>query len=57
MEIHKKYAKEGLVVITVSLDPLEDPSSQANALRFLKKTGAEASTSIWRNRLKFGRRN
>jgi thiol-disulfide isomerase/thioredoxin len=58
IEIHKKYAKEGLVVVSVSLDPIDDPSSQANALRFLRKIGAdftnlylEEPSEFWQKKL------
>jgi thiol-disulfide isomerase/thioredoxin len=59
VDLHKKYAQEGLIVISVSLDPIDDPStSQANALRFLKKMGAdfinlylEEPPEVWQKKL------
>jgi hypothetical protein len=46
--MHKKYAKDGLVAITVNLDPLKDPGTgnddtamvKARALQFLQSRGA-----------------
>src|SRR5439155_11864728 len=41
VELHKKHAKEGLAVVSVSLDPMDNPASPDVALTFLKKTGAD----------------
>jgi hypothetical protein len=46
--MHKKYAKDGLVAISVNLDPLKDPDNgkdetamvKARALQFLQSRGA-----------------
>jgi thiol-disulfide isomerase/thioredoxin len=58
--MHQKYAKDGLAVVSVSLDPVDDPSSPANALRFLKKAGAEFTnlflqepSDFWQTKLGF----
>ena len=58
VELHKKYAKDGLVVVSVSLDPIDDSASQTNALRFLKKADAEFTnlyldepSELWQKKL------
>jgi thiol-disulfide isomerase/thioredoxin len=58
--MHQKHAKDGLAVVSVSLDPVDDPNSAASALRFLKKAGAEftnlylqESPSVWQKKLGF----
>jgi thiol-disulfide isomerase/thioredoxin len=58
--MHQKHAKDGLAVVSVSLDPVDDPNSQANALRFLQKAGAEFTnlyldepSSFWQKKLGF----
>ena len=46
--MHRKYAKDGLVAISVNLDALKDPAdgkdvsseAKASALKFLQKLGA-----------------
>ncbi len=38
--MHRKYAKDGLVAISVSLDDPGDKAARAKALAFLKKQGA-----------------
>jgi hypothetical protein len=38
--MHRKYAKDGLVAVSVSLDDPADMPVQARALAFLKKQGA-----------------
>jgi thiol-disulfide isomerase/thioredoxin len=58
--MHKKHAKEGLVVVSVSLDPIDDPASRNDALAFLKKAGAEFTNlyleepaDFWQKKLGF----
>jgi thiol-disulfide isomerase/thioredoxin len=58
--MHKKHAQEGLAVVSVSLDPIDDPGSRDNALRFLKKAGAqftnlflEEPSEFWQKKLGF----
>ena len=60
--MHKKYAKQGLVVITVALDDLkEDPPAKDRALKFLEAKGAtftnlllDETTEFWQKQLRFG---
>jgi thiol-disulfide isomerase/thioredoxin len=58
--MHKKYSKEGFVVVSVSLDPIDNPASRESALRFLKKVNAEFTNlyleepaELWQKRLGF----
>jgi thiol-disulfide isomerase/thioredoxin len=58
--MHKKHAREGLAVVSVSLDPVDDPRSRDNALKFLIKVGAEFTNlyleepaEFWQKRLGF----
>jgi thiol:disulfide interchange protein len=58
--MHKKYCKGGLAVVSVSLDPIDNPGSRDNALKFLKKAGAEFTNlyleepaELWQKRLGF----
>ena len=59
--MHKKYAKQGLVVITVALDDLkEDPPAKDRALKFLEAKGAtftnlllDETTEFWQKQLRF----
>src|SRR5437868_10168938 len=58
--MHKKYAKEGLAVVSVSLDPIDDLASRDDALKFLKKAGAEFTNlyleepaDFWQKKLGF----
>jgi hypothetical protein len=38
--MHRKYAKDGLVALSVSLDDPADAAARSRALAFLKKQGA-----------------
>lgn len=40
VDIHKRNAKDGLVVVSVSLDPLDDSGIQDRVLKFLRVQGA-----------------
>src|SRR4051812_7128372 len=40
VEMHKKYAREGLAVVSVSLDSLENPEIRGRLLKFLTAKGA-----------------
>jgi hypothetical protein len=59
--MHKKYAKEGLVAISVSLDPLqEDPKTKDNVLKFLRSQEAAFTNLLldepfefWEKKLRF----
>ena len=66
--MHKKYAKDGLVAITVNLDPLKDPDGgkdesaavKERALQFLQSKGAtntnlllDEPTAVWQEKLGF----
>jgi thiol-disulfide isomerase/thioredoxin len=58
--MHKKYAKEGLAVVSVSLDPVDDATARDDALKFLKKVGAEFTNlyleepaDFWQKKLGF----
>jgi thiol-disulfide isomerase/thioredoxin len=60
IDMHKKYARDGLVTVSVSLDPIDDPSSRDNAARFLKKAGADFTNlyldepvELWQKKLGF----
>jgi hypothetical protein len=52
--MHRKYAKDGLVAITLNLDPLKDPAdgkdvsaeAKADALRFLQSKGATTTNLL-----------
>jgi len=64
--MHKKYAKDGLVAISVSVDPLKDDEGKsieaeerAKVLKFLKKTDATLTNllldeprELWQERLR-----
>jgi hypothetical protein len=59
--MHQKYAKDGLVVMSVSLDPIqEDPASKDRAFKFLQAKGAtftnlllDEPLEVWSERLHF----
>ena len=59
--MHKKYAKQGLVVISVALDDIkEDPPSKDRAMKFLQAKGAtftnlllDETTEVWQKQLRF----
>jgi thiol-disulfide isomerase/thioredoxin len=61
VEMHKKYSKDGLVALSVSLDPLgEDPGTKDNVLKFLRAQGADftnllldESIDFWEKKLRF----
>lgn len=62
VELHKKHAREGLAVISVSLDELGDDrkDTERRVLAFLQKQGAEFTNllldedaGIWQTRLRF----
>jgi hypothetical protein len=52
--MHKKYAKDGLVAISVNIDPLKDPDTgkdeadmvKARALQFLQSKGASITNLL-----------
>jgi hypothetical protein len=59
--MHKKYAKDGLVALSVSLDPLaEDPRAKDNVLKFLRSQEAaftnlllDEPLDVWAKKLRF----
>lgn len=59
--MHKKYAAEGLVAVSVSLDPLaEDPMIKDKVLKFLRAQGAgftnlllDEPFEVWAKKLGF----
>jgi hypothetical protein len=59
--MHKIYAKDGLVAISVSVDPLqEDPKAKSNVLKFLRSKDAAFTNLLldepfefWENKLHF----
>jgi hypothetical protein len=59
--MHKKYTKDGLAAISVSLDQLsEDPQTKENVLAFLRKRGAAFTNllldergDLWEKKLRF----
>ena len=59
--MHKKYAKDGLVAVTVSVDEdANNPEVQGEALKFLRKVNAAFSNLIldekltfWQEKLRF----
>ena len=59
--MHKKYAKQGLVVITVALDDIkEDPPAKDRALKFLQAKGAaftnlllDEPVEFWQKQFRF----
>jgi thiol-disulfide isomerase/thioredoxin len=61
VDMHKKYAKDGLVAMTVSVDEdANNPDVQGEALKFLRKVNAAFSNVIldekltfWQEKLRF----
>ena len=58
--MHKKHAKDGLVVISVTLDELSEEGSKERALAFLKEQQADCinllldeSSKVWQDKLRF----
>jgi hypothetical protein len=59
--MHKKYAKDGLAALSVSLDPLSlDPHTKDNVLKFLRSQGAAFTNllldepfELWEKKLRF----
>jgi hypothetical protein len=59
--MHHKYAKDGLVVLSVALDDIhEDPPSKDRALKFLNAKGAtftnlllDEPVEFWQEKLRF----
>ncbi len=59
--MHKKYAKDGLVALSVSLDSLaDDPQAKEHVLAFLRKQGAtftnlllDEPLEFWEKKLRF----
>jgi len=59
--MHKKYAKDGLVAISVSLDPLaDDPQVKDKVLKFLRSQDAAFTNLLldepfgfWQDKLRF----
>lgn len=59
VEMHKKYQPQGLTVISVAVDPLEDASVNAAVLKFLQAKGAtftnlllDEPLSFWQEKLR-----
>jgi hypothetical protein len=57
--MHKKYAKDGLVAISVTLDDPDSKEDRANALDFLQKADAtqqnfllNEAPEVWQEKLK-----
>src|SRR5947207_501898 len=58
--MRKKYGKDGLVVVTVSLDDPKDPEARARVLEFLEQVKAadlihlnlDAPLEVWRTKFK-----
>jgi thiol-disulfide isomerase/thioredoxin len=61
VEMHKKYGKDGLVAMTVSVDEeANNPDIQAEALKFLRKVNAgfnnvilDEKPAFWQEKLRF----
>lgn len=60
IEIGTKHKNDGLVVVSVSLDPIDEPAARENALKFLKKVGAaftnlylDEPSELWQKKLGF----
>src|SRR5262245_34640051 len=60
VDMHKKLSKQDLVVVSVSLDPIDDQAARESALKFLKKVGAdftnlylEEPAEFWQKKLGF----
>src|SRR5258707_1096422 len=61
VELHKKHEKEGLVVVSVALDDInENPAAKDSALKFLKAKGAtftnlllDEPPELWQTKLHF----
>ena len=61
VELHKKLAKDGLVVISVAVDDIKDtPEAKDNVLKFLKAKGAtftnlllDEPPELWQQKLHF----
>ena|SRR5436309_12857570 len=57
--MHRKYAKQGLVAVSVSVDDLEDKETQAEVLKFLRQQKATFANFLlnetpedWQKKLK-----
>jgi hypothetical protein len=57
--MHKKYARDGLAAVSVSVDPLED-GVQERVLKFLQSKGAtftnlilDEPSEVWQEKLHF----
>ena len=60
VEMHKKYGKDGLAVISVAIEDQEDPEAKNAALKVLKAKGAtytnlllDESVKVWQDKLRF----
>jgi hypothetical protein len=58
--MHKKYAKDGLAAVSVSLDDPKDQKARQNVLDFLRKQKAtftnlilDEKSEVWQEKLKF----
>jgi hypothetical protein len=58
--MHKKYAKDGLAAISVSLDDLKDKKAEERVIEFLRKQKAtftnlilDEKAEVWQKKLKF----
>ena len=58
--MHKKYAKDGLAAISVSLDDPKDEKAQQRVIDFLRKQKAsftnlvlDEKAEVWQEKLKF----
>src|SRR5262249_6986451 len=59
VKLHRKYAEQGLVAVSVSLDPPENKAARERALKFLQDKQAtfsnyllEEQPEVWMARLK-----
>ncbi len=59
--MQQKYAKDGLVVVSVALDEPDDAEARARALKFLEKAGAampnfllDEESDLWQEKLGVG---
>jgi hypothetical protein len=57
--LHEKYAKDGLVAVSVSLDDPKDPDAKAAVLKFLQSQNAaftnlilDESQTFWQEKFK-----
>ena len=60
LDIHRRYAKDGLALVTVCLDGSDKPAAFDQAAQFLKKVGADGANlyleepiDLWQKKLGF----